>query len=433
MKNPGSRDEKEEGSTAPYFEDHMKKRNWYSAAILVTAGMLCLSAAACGQKTEETKAAMSGEEKTAGQKSGVGTEKETEETLDYENMTAEELIQDYEGQEKLSDEDFVRLTSTYRYVPITENLELDYSKDITGKAFQLLDDQGIEYHCSEASMKALLGSEYPQVRGKGFEWMPDLFGLSDANAALAKEALKTEKDPYVLKAAIQALGNEGGANPDVAAFLLAMAKHENPRVREQAAAWIGSPWNQSMEGAVEAELSLMQDEDNNVAKMACEYSGALGDDRFIAPLGEILDDNTRYELHSACMDSLARMWLDFPSHENTNPEAYRVSMEYLKKTPRDANVPAWAAISTLCDISEDSFRGWKEKADYYDAAELIDAMTEIIKDPDAAWLSRSSAIQAVKSHGGKEALEALKPVVDGLTDKDAEQLQSMFETLEQEN
>ena len=98
MKNPGSRDEKEEGSTAPYFEDHMKKRNWYSAAILVTAGMLCLSAAACGQKTEETKAAMSGEEKTAGQKSGVGTEKETEETLDYENMTAEELIQDYEGQ-----------------------------------------------------------------------------------------------------------------------------------------------------------------------------------------------------------------------------------------------------------------------------------------------------------------------------------------------
>ena len=39
-------------------------------------------------------------------------------------------------------------------------------------------------------------------------------------SAAAKEILKTEKEPYVIKCAVRALGNEGGKDAEIGKFLL---------------------------------------------------------------------------------------------------------------------------------------------------------------------------------------------------------------------
>lgn len=54
-------------------------------------------------------------------------------------------------------------------------------------------------------------------------------------------------------------------------------------------------------------------------------------------------------------------------------------------------------------------------------------MKEIALDPNADWLGRTAAFDVIKTHGGREALEAIKPEVDALTDKDASLVQDSLE------
>lgn len=401
------------------------KRRRYWIILPLAVGVFFLSMTACSEKKTEESTVEESEKRTEkGEKETTEAEAEGAEELDYENMTAEDLLKDLLDKTELSDENFVWLTSTYRYVPITEELQLE--ENITSEAFSLLREKEIRYTCSEDSMKQLLASEYPQVRAEAYEWMESLLGLTDTNRALAKEAIGTEKDPYVLRAMIRTLGNEG-SDPEIGPFLISMSKHTHPRVREQVAVWIGSSWNKEMEGAVEAEIALIQDEDQEVAKAACRNCGGLEDDRVVAPLAEILNDETKYELHGAAVDGLTDMWLDFPFHEATSEAAYKACMDYYKKTPRSENVPFWTTVGEADMISESSFPEWKEKASYYKPEELIAVMKEIALDPNADWLGRTAAFDVIKTHGGREALEAIKPEVDALTDKDASLVQDSLE------
>lgn len=403
----------------------MKKKNPSRILLITAACLLAAGTAACKGKTEETKART--EEASEGrEEKAAEAKKDGAEELDYDNMTAEDLVKDLIDKENLSDEEYLWLLSTYRYVPINDDLSIDYN-NITTKAFSLLNDKGVGYGCSEESLKKLLASEYPQLRAEAYENMDSLFGISDEHKEMAKEALKTERDPFVLCAGIRALGNEGGSDPEAAAFLLDMAKHEDPRVRSEAAVWIGSSWNKNMEGAVEAEITMMNDPDEEVASNACRYCGGLGDDRVVEPLQAILNDDERYEDHGECIASLTELWLDYPFHENTSEAAYRACMEYYRRTPRSENVPFWTTISEPGNISEDRFSAWREKATYYDPAELISVMTELALDPAVNWIGRGGAFDVIKAHGGKEALEALKPQVDALTDENASLVQSSFE------
>ncbi|EJP23251.1 hypothetical protein HMPREF1142_1834 [Peptostreptococcaceae bacterium AS15] len=43
-------------------------------------------------------------------------------------------------------------------------------------------------------------------------------------------------------------------------------------------------------------------------------------------------------------------------------------------------------------------------------------MTEILKDLKADFITLKETLFVIKTHGGKKALEALKPVVDKLSD-----------------
>ncbi len=382
----------------------MKRSKLYYISVFILAFTLLFSMTACSNKNAK---------------------------LDYANMKPEDLIKDFKDKKELTDEDFEWLMSTYQYVPIDENLIIS-DDNITTKAFKLLRKAEIKYSCSEESMKKLLASEYPQVRAKTFGQMASLFGTSKEDKALAIEALKTEKEPCVLKAALMVLGNSG-EDPEIGEFMLNMAKHENPKIRKQAAYSIGSSWNIKMKGALDAELALLKDADKEVVKTACKSCGNLADEKVIEPLVEFLDNEELYNLHGNCMESLSKLWLHYPFHENTSEKAYRASMNYFKKTPRNEHVPAWLALSSISNISKSNIDEWKKKATYYNPKEIIDAMTDILKDPKADLVARKETLFVIKTHGGKKALEALKPVVDKLSDDKASTIKSALESHLKEN
>ena len=108
-------------------------------------------------------------------------------------------------------------------------------------------------------------------------------------------------------------------------------------------------------------------------------------------------------------------------------------MNYFKKTPRNEHVPAWLALSSISNISKSNIDEWKKKATYYNPKEIIDAMTDILKDPKADFVARKETLFVIKTHGGKKALEALKPVVDKLSDDKASTIKSALESHLKEN
>ena len=288
-------------------------------AFILTLVMI-FSLAACGGDKKETE-----------------TVKESQK-LDYANMTADDLLKDIKDQKNVTLDEFAALVSTYSYVTITDDLELE--ENITTEAIEKLKENGAKLPSPEEDVEPLLKSEAPQVRGYAISNVGSLLGVSDSHIAAAKELLKTEKDPYVICCAVRALANEGGKDADIGAFLLNAAKNENSKVRKQAAMAIGSSWNKDLDGAVDAMITLMSDSDKDVRSRAYEYAGGLGDEKIIEPIVTMLNNPEDAELHGNGIDSLNKLWYDFPFHENTSEAAYRATMDYFKKTPRTKDVPS---------------------------------------------------------------------------------------------
>lgn len=190
-------------------------------AFILAVGMV-FSLAACG-----------------GEKNGKETGKNTEakqetKKLDYKNMTEDDLIKEFIKDEKnITLDEFVNLASTYSYATINDKLELD--ENITDKAIKKLKDNKAALPAAKEFVDPLLKSDSPQVRGYAFSNIATFFGASDSHKAAAKETLKTEKEPYVIKCAVRALGNEGGKDAEIGKFLLDAAKNKNAVVRRQAA------------------------------------------------------------------------------------------------------------------------------------------------------------------------------------------------------
>ena len=379
--------------------------------------------------TGSTNSAASNTGSTTSTASNTEAKGDASEELDYANMTEDDLVKDLIDKESLTEEEVLWLDSTFRYVDFDEYLTLPSC--ISYKAFSLLSDKGVKYEISDKHLETLLKSEYPQLRVRAMEHMFSFFGLSDEHKEMVKELVKTETEPAVIKEAIATLGNSGN-DPEVGAFLIASAKHEDPRIRETAASWIGSYWNDKMEGAVEAELELMKDENVKVADAAYRNCEDMTDKRILEALKEALNDDEKYELHGSCMDSVIYMWLNYPSHEKYNKEAYKISMDYFKKKPRTKNVPYWIAVSHMDKINEDKFDAWKKKAKYYKPKEIVEVMTEIIKDKNADYLARCCAVDVIAKHGGKKAFKNLKPIIKKLKDEQADSIRDAYKSKEKE-
>ncbi len=377
-------------------------------AFILAVGMV-FSLAACG-----------------GENTGKETEtKQKTKKIDYANMTEDDLIKEFiKDEQNITLDEFVNLASTYSYANINDKLELD--ENITDKAIKKLKDNKATLPAAKEFVEPLLKSDAPQVRGYAFSNIATFFGASDSHKASAKEILKTEKEPYVIKCAVKALGNEGGKDAEIGKFLLDAAKNENAVVRRQAAVALGSTWNKTLDGAVDAEIELMKDSDNDVRKAAYEYAGLLGDDRVVAPISEMLKNEADADLHSSGVKGLVWLWYDYPSHENTSEAAYRATMDYFKTTPGSDKVPAWAAVTSFTNKSEKNYDAWKAKATYFNTDELYEVMLGLVKNENLGRMTRGYACKPVAVHCTRAQFDALGTVINALSDKDAKFIQDEY-------
>lgn len=345
---------------------------------------------------------------------------------EYDAMTAEELrdrlIVDPVA---VTVEECVQLYETYAYAPVAEELYLE--DNITDEVCGLIQEAGGKLPLEDA-IGQILSSSSVNTRAKGYEALTSFYGQKEDTMQLVIRELETEEDPLVLKFAISALGNTGGQYPEMAQFFLKMATNENAYVRFYDVYALTSLWGQEIDGVFETVLSLMQDEDEAVAKIACERSGYLYNEAFVDPLVDILNDDSKAVLHGSCIHGLTKMWLDYPSHKHTSEAAYNATMAYLQRTPRSEEIPEWTAVNALCSVADnDSFEQWKEKASYYDEKEIVSTMVSILEDTNANWLTRQQAIKAIQTHGTEEEIKEMEDIVRVLDDDKAVFLQKVIE------
>ena len=93
----------------------------------------------------------------------------------------------------------------------------------------------------------------------------------------------------------------------------------------------------------------------------------------------MLNDDAAFDCHGDAVDSLVDLWFDFPFHENTSEAAYKATMDYLKKSSDNENIPYWTAVISF-NTKGSEFDSWQEKATYFDVKEVVQVMTNIFKN-----------------------------------------------------
>ena len=344
--------------------------------------------------------------------------------LDYKNMTKEDLLSHIKDINNVTVDEYVWLVSTYSYVDIKEDLTLE--DNITDEAVNEISSSAKP--SQEKYIEKLIKSESPQVRGYAVSLMPSLLGVTSKNLELVKELIKNETNEYVLYNAIKALSNEAKNGKEIAEFLIKMSENENTKIRLAVASALGNSWSEGVEGAVSTVIKLMNDEDKDVRKVACKNAGKLNDESVIDPLVKILNNPEDSDIHGSCIEGLVTLWYDYPFFEKYSEKAYNATMDYLKKTPRTDKVPTWTAIGSFKTTStQSSFTEWKQKATYFNTDEIYNVMVDIIKDGNANWLARTSAIDVIKAHCSEEQFKELKTTIDGLSDAKSNQIKSSYE------
>lgn len=343
-------------------------------------------------------------------------EEEKKVEIDYANMTAEDLITTFiADRTTVTAQEYIDLISTYSNVAITDTLTLE--DNITAEALKILRDEKAVRPKTEEFIGTIIKSEAPQVRGYAMTLTSSFLGTSAENLALVKEAIKNETEPYVILKAVEALSNEGGKDAEIGQFLVASAKHENPLIRAKAALALGNSWSKDVEGAVETIIELMGDADTSVRKNAYAYAGKLADDRVIAPIVEMLNNDADISMHGDGVKSLATLWYDYPMHKNTSEAAYKATMDYFKRRSDDGKIPYWTSFSHFANkATGDSFATWREAATYVNADEITSIVTDLVKDSSIDTNTRRGAIKMSSLFLSKQQYESIGAVIDGLTE-----------------
>jgi len=350
-------------------------------------------------------------------KSGQQQEQDT-----ARNRTVAELWKTMADTTNPTIKEYKGIILNYAYTPINDEFQME--KNSTDSVFSRLRENKAKIPNTDSLIFEFMKNQSPQVRGWALRQIGGFFGVNKDHLNAAKEIIANEEDLYVIFTVINALSNEG-RDPVVGKYLLDMAKHENPIIRRAAAGALANSWSKSIEGVVDAVITLMNDEDIEVRKIACRNSGKLADEKVIAPLVVILNNNADKNLHSNCMDALAKLWYDFPFFENTSEKAYIAFMNFLKKTPRTEDIPNWSCFSGISTKGND-YEKWRTRAKYFNVKNFCTVCTDIIKDNNAYWMLKTAAIQAIALHGTKADLQALKPVIDNLSCNYANLIQDSY-------
>ena len=380
------------------------KKLFLSIAILTTS--VCMMAS-CGNKAANT-----GSESAEAAVEAADDNSPAMQLLNSVDFTEEGLKSMIKTPEKepLTADEFEALYLAYSKVDLKDNLEL--GQNFVGKVKNaVLSNHKRPANASEIFQK-LLSNASPQVRGVAVQQFKTIFGVNDGDISKLVQILNNEKAPYVIKEGIKTLSNEM-KKPEVAKFILSQISSDNKYIRKAVALSVGNYWSKGVDGMADAAKKLMADSDEDVQKTILSHVGELSDDSLVPELEKVLNDPAQAKLHGDAMRSLYTMWYGYPKHENTSKAAYTVALNYLKKTPRTNDIPAWTSIGALETQNAKEINGWKARATYYKDAEWVKVMMDIATDANANWIGRTSAVKVIAKIGSKSDLEKVKSAVAG--------------------
>lgn len=312
-------------------------------------------------------------------------------------------------------------------VPFTEEglktlfINTEEKKEITPDAYEALylafgkckldddlkfDDCPVYKALNEAPLSVLDNDTIEQIKGrlansednkirKALANESDFFGLSDKAKARLMTMAENEKDLAVLLQLVSSLKNLGGRDKDVGSFLAKMAEHENPKLRRAVAVGIASSWNEKMENVVPIMEKLMfEDPEEEVREAACKYAGKLKREELLTTYEKILTDQTKTNEHPNCIDGVMSLWWNYPFHDTYSEKAYKMTLDYLNKTPRDNDNPSWSMVDDFSHMAKD-FEKWKQNATWYKETDLHKSLADIVRDPNANWMARTGAVKSL--------------------------------------
>ena len=259
----------------------------------------------------------------------------------------------------------------------------------------------------------LLDSEDVLVRAFVYDSCMDYAPLdNDSLENLLIEKVKAETDKVAVSCGLRGLANALSERAEFAEFAVACADNGDAAIRYWAANALGFYRLEDNEACVDAMMKLIKDSDKEVAKEACKEAGNFGNEKVVPTLVEVLSDEALVDIHGSATESLQKLWMGYPLYKGNSEAAYRAHLAYLTTNTTNPKIPAWTGISSITNPGG-KFEEWKATAPYFNAGELVAALSAVACDADADKLAKTTAIQKIGAFGTKEELESLKASVSG--------------------
>ena len=379
-------------------------------ALIMTVSLF----AACGKAsadTDDTEAAQGGVDVTQADEGGDQEAAKAE----YDAMTAEDLVKKYVADPKaITVQEYANLLSTYAFVATTDEYEFE-SGNKTDEALKLIKDAGGELprpHNDEL-YPIMLANPNEYVRSYFYRLFSSFTG--DKDSAIFKALLDSFKkegtNPFVINSMIYGLSRTLGEDKEFCDFLMEHAKSEDAVIRKTVSSRVNYFNGPDHDAYVQTILALFKDADENIRNNAMKNCWPYEDDAFVQPLSAVLADDAQINSHGAAAESLIRMWYGHHSEA-----AYKATLEFFKRECADPKYPNWTSVNMLATKCG-GYDKWLEGAAYFDAAEVVEIMKQLVGDAEAQKLVKTSAVKVVGLFGTADDLNALKPLVEDSPDK----------------
>lgn len=382
-------------------------------AVLMVVSML----AACGKSpTDETRAAT---------EPVVETVPPTTEEVDpyerdkaeYDAMTVEQLVEKYVADPaNITVEEYCALIATYAFVPTTEDGEFEYENK-TKDAVKIVKDAGgkIPSSLNEEVAQIMLAQPYPNARAYYYSSLINSFageGTEVYNALLAQ--YPNETDPFVIANLIYGASKSLGTDPGYCEYAISLADSEEYPIRYRVAVHLERLTAADRDVLVATGLKMMTDSEKAIRDAAMDSCGDIGGDEFVEPLNAILTDMEQVSSHPAASKAMVALWY----HYNFSEAAYKATLDYFRAESTDPDYPCWESINELTIKTGSRYDEWRAEAAYFNEAELVEIMKQLVIDGETARLIKISAVKVIGAHGTADDLNALRSTLEGMENMD---------------
>lgn len=331
---------------------------------------------------------------------------------------ANDLAGAIDGRPALGDDEYRRLLLAHADCEITEDGSFDRGCAAVTAIREAM--SGRSYVSNLTGGRQALGLELlehpsPAVRLKATELVGSLFGLGDVHGRIVVFAQK-ETHPAVLAELLSSIGSSAHEDPAVAALLDKHAGHDDALVRKAVlSAWARKQNQQVPSMRERAHTMVRRDRSDDVRAFGCAELGWTGHAEHLPLFRELLATTSLPEpIRVACINGLSLMWYDWPHLDNTNEEAYRLTLQTWRATPR-SEMDALRLPSLYHEAH--NLARWRANAPWFNPGEVRSALVELVADAGVHWIVRQDALRSIVHLGAsREELTALRGrVKDGPT------------------